>query len=318
MEISLNKNSFGKFHSIEIYNRSIGTKVCLLNCGALLNNFQIKSGNNAVELINGYKNTDDLENNLSKNFKGVLLAPYANRVSNGHFNFNGHQELTKIWPEKSYAIHGFLFNKAFEITATAINEKYAEVTFGYQYNGDEKGFPFPFNTTIVYRLTKDSKLICNTIIENTGQGVMPVNIGWHPLFYNNLNINEVELQFNSVSKIDVDDELIPTGTTTAFFDFNALTKIGETVFDNCFVIENHQQALVILKDAKTKTLIELTFETGANKFNFLQLYTPPNRNSIAIEPMTGWPDAFNNKQGLILIAPQTKKMFQFEIKASTF
>lgn len=318
MEIGLNKNSFGKFHSIEIYNRSIGTKVRLLNCGALLNNFQIDSGSNTVELINGYKNADDLENNLSTNFKGVLLAPYANRVRNGHFNFNGHQKLDKIWPEKSYAIHGFLFNKTFEIIATVINELYAEVTLGYQYKGDEKGFPFPFNISVVYRLTTDSQLICNTIIENTGQLMLPVNIGWHPLFYNDLNINEVQLQFNSVSKIDVDDELIPTGKTTAFFDFNSLKKIGKTVFDNCFVIESQQQALVILKDAKTKTIIELTFETGANKFNFLQIYTPPNRNSIALEPMTGWPDAFNNKQGLILIAPQTKKMFQFEIKASSF
>jgi len=44
-------------------------------------------------------------------------------------------------------------------------------------------------------------------------------------------------------------------------------------------------------------------ETGKYKYNFLQVYTPPHRKSIAIEPMTCAPNAFNNEQGLIILAP---------------
>ena len=44
-------------------------------------------------------------------------------------------------------------------------------------------------------------------------------------------------------------------------------------------------------------------ETGKYKYNFLQVYTPPHRKSIAIEPMTCAPDAFNNKDGLIVLGP---------------
>ena len=36
-------------------------------------------------------------------------------------------------------------------------------------------------------------------------------------------------------------------------------------------------------------------------FNYLQLYIPPDRSSIAIEPMTCSVDAFNNGDGLIIL-----------------
>ena len=42
--------------------------------------------------------------------------------------------------------------------------------------------------------------------------------------------------------------------------------------------------------------------TGKN--NFLQIYTPPIANVVAIEPTTGVSDSFNNNIGLQLLAPQ--------------
>jgi aldose 1-epimerase len=43
--------------------------------------------------------------------------------------------------------------------------------------------------------------------------------------------------------------------------------------------------------------------TSSEKENFLQLYTPINTNAIAIEPMTGISDSFNNKIGLKELLP---------------
>ena len=42
---------------------------------------------------------------------------------------------------------------------------------------------------------------------------------------------------------------------------------------------------------------------SSSEENFLQLYTPENRNAIAIEPMTGAADNFNNKIGLQTLQP---------------
>ncbi|MCB0643138.1 MAG: hypothetical protein KDC44_15925, partial [Phaeodactylibacter sp.] len=39
------------------------------------------------------------------------------------------------------------------------------------------------------------------------------------------------------------------------------------------------------------------------KYNFLQVFTPDHRQSIAIEPMTCNVDAFNNREGLIVLKP---------------
>jgi aldose 1-epimerase len=41
-----------------------------------------------------------------------------------------------------------------------------------------------------------------------------------------------------------------------------------------------------------------------NKYNYVVLYIPPDRNSIAVEPMTSSIDAFNNKEGLIILKPE--------------
>jgi aldose 1-epimerase len=44
-------------------------------------------------------------------------------------------------------------------------------------------------------------------------------------------------------------------------------------------------------------------ETGAGKYNFLQVFIPPLRHCVALEPMTCAPDAFNNGMGLARLEP---------------
>ena len=44
-------------------------------------------------------------------------------------------------------------------------------------------------------------------------------------------------------------------------------------------------------------------EAGPGAYRYLQVYTPPGRESIAIEPMTCAPNAFNNGMGLIRLDP---------------
>jgi aldose 1-epimerase len=48
--------------------------------------------------------------------------------------------------------------------------------------------------------------------------------------------------------------------------------------------------------------------TASEAITYLQLYTPPAVHAIAIEPMTGVSDSFNNKIGLKELYP--KETFQ--------
>ncbi len=56
-----------------------------------------------------------------------------------------------------------------------------------------------------------------------------------------------------------------------------------------------------------KLTINIWQQTGKWKYNYLQVFIPPSKKSIAVEPMTCAADAFNNKMGLIILNP--KKSF---------
>jgi len=50
----------------------------------------------------------------------------------------------------------------------------------------------------------------------------------------------------------------------------------------------------------------LTMKAPIAQFPFFQVFTPPHRESVALEPMSCNVDAFNNKQGLVSLAPDKK------------
>jgi aldose 1-epimerase len=54
-------------------------------------------------------------------------------------------------------------------------------------------------------------------------------------------------------------------------------------------------------------------ETGRNKYEYLVIYTPPDRKSIAIEPMTSNVNSFNNGESLIQLAPGKEYSSSFGI-----
>ena len=66
-----------------------------------------------------------------------------------------------------------------------------------------------------------------------------------------------------------------------------------------FIPNQEKNAEVILQSDKGK----LTYwqETGEGKYNFIQIFTPPHRTCIALEPMTSNIDTFNNGDGLVLL-----------------
>ncbi|MBP7939993.1 MAG: hypothetical protein KAZ20_02525, partial [Sediminibacterium sp.] len=50
--------------------------------------------------------------------------------------------------------------------------------------------------------------------------------------------------------------------------------------------------------------------TPIHNYPYLQLYTPVDRQSIAIENLSGAPNCFNNKMGLQLVEPQEQIYFE--------
>jgi aldose 1-epimerase len=113
------------------------------------------------------------------------------------------------------------------------------------------------------------------------------------------------LKIPAKHKIEVDPRMIPTGVKLPADSFNQLTKIGDSELDTGFIIEAQKDvATTEIYDPDYDLHIKVWQEIGKWKYNYLQIYIPPSRESIAIEPMTCSIDAFNNKEGLIVLAPE--------------
>lgn len=331
MSFQIEKKSFGLHTIIHLIDSTAQCYAGIIpSCGALLNNFFVKANNKMTDVVNGYKNENDLRQNLNKSFKGAILSPWINRINHASYTFNQKQYFVdKVWKEKDWALHGYLYDKVFEVITMETSDESATLILKNYYDGDKPGFPFTFETTVSYSLYRGNHLTCISETRNTGSQAMPFTFGWHPWFFNNTIIDDVELMFPCEYKVDVDDNLIPTGEKTPYHEFDRLKKIGDKKFDTCFRLKSFSEpagvfnpqneiAVVTAINTNNKIKLQIWMETGMNKYNYLQVYIPPQRNTIALEPMTSWPDAFNNKNDLIVLQPGESAKMKYGIQINAF
>ncbi len=126
------------------------------------------------------------------------------------------------------------------------------------------------------------------------------------------SIDDLQLEFQSKEMVEFDEELLPTNKLIPYHDFNSLKKIGSTFFDNCFKLSVVDcQPLCVLRNPNTGIEVEIYPDPS---YPYLQIYTPPHRRNIAIENLSGTPDAFNNGMGLITLEPGESALFKTAYK----
>jgi len=281
--------------------------------GAGLNRFEIPFKTGSFNLIRGYTQKTDFE----KLYNSVLLAPFPNRIKDGQYTFEYKQyQLPVNHIKERHAMHGLLFNKAFKIEAMYTKNDQAHLTLKYVYQANVQGYPFPFCCWVKYNWSLGEYLTTTIEIENTGDNTMPLGLGWHPYFTFPSKVNELALQLNCDSQYLVDERMIPTLETKSFDTFQQLNLIGDTALDDCFAFSLDSSYKTIIQDKLHNITLCIEQETGNNQFNYLQIYTPADRKSIAIEPMTCIPNAFNNDIGLIKLAAGKKLAVSFKMKFS--
>ena len=78
--------------------------------------------------------------------------------------------------------------------------------------------------------------------------------------------------------------------------------------DDCFILNDNKVSF-------TTPTYKIDIKADSNK-NFLQLYTPKGRDIIAIEPMTGISDTFNNKIGIQVLEADKTYVLNWNLKFS--
>ena len=236
-------------------------------------------------------------------YASAILFPFANRIADGSYVYdNKTYQLEINQKEENNALHGLIYNKTFELISQKTTPEKAEVLLSYEEFEQFEGFPFTYAIDLKYILTKNS-LDVIVSIKNTDTKTFPFTIGWHPYFISQ-NLFKSAVHFKSRKKFIFDKRNITQGIEEIAIDRTIF--IENKTLDDCFDLDSN----------------EISFETpvysfalkSSEKDSFLQLYTPPHPNTIAIEPTTGISNSFNNGEGLKTLKPNDSYQIHWNLE----
>lgn len=277
---------------VELYNNSSSAKI-ILNQGASLQELTI----NTIPVI---KNLAPIS--YRESFASSILFPFANRIKDGKYVFNKVTYQTEInQAEENNALHGFVHNKEFELIKKHTTDNKASVVLEYNETKLTKGFPFTYKIQLVYILTSDS-LELKVKIENTSKSEFPFTLGWHPYFYSE-DLNNSFLKFKSSKQVFFDEKMIPINTKE--LANSQKFELKNKKLDDCFYLDSNLIELIT-----PRYRLELS---SSEKEIFLQVYTPPKKNTIALEPTTGISNSFNSKIGLKMLLPKEEYQVSWKL-----
>ena len=304
MSFSVIINTKEPFPIITLLDQQTTCQAEIYAFGGLLNSFSIFAKGKNTNVIDGFISVADAIENISNGFKSAKLSPFVCRMNQGKYSYNNQSFKIEKFYLPPHAIHGLIYDALYEIVSTTIDENKAEVVLQYTYNSMDKGYPFNFTTEIIWKLEANQKLSVTTNVQHNNTHEIPFADGWHPYFNLGTSVDECSLQFDSNTMIEFDETLIPTGKKqedNRFFTGKSLLGIE---LDNCFELNDTKQPACILQNKNFKLTIQ-----PDKSYPYLQVYTPPHRQSLAIENLSAAPDAFNNGMGLLLLKPNEQYSF---------
>lgn len=291
---------------------SKASAVILPSCSAMLHAFSVQKNGAPINVIDSYSTKEDFNENVtSAGFKGCKLSPFVCRIKNAEYTFGENKYKIKIFLQNSDALHGELYDKPFEIISENADETGASITMKYHYDKEDPGYPFSYECIVTWKLESDHKLRVTTECLNLDEGLIPMQDGWHPYFSLGGKIDDLHLEFQSMEIVEFEN-LIPTGEKKEYDEFNSLKIIGDTFFDNCFTLNLETcQPMCVLRNKTEEIQVEIH---PSDSYPYLQIYTPDHRKSIAIENLSGAPDAFNNAMGVQTLEPGQSSIYEVVYK----
>ncbi|MGD8777903.1 MAG: aldose 1-epimerase [Ignavibacteria bacterium] len=296
-EVVIKNNSTGEFVSI------------IPGYGGRIKELWLNNGKKNISILKKVTRIDSEDRDDV--FANAKLSPFAGRIRDAKYVFNDiRYNLFMNYPEEENACHGFIYDKQFSLTDKFNNKADAGCKLEYQYEAENQGYPFKYSIEISYILNSDCGLICTTKVVNKSGQPMPLVDGWHYYYDIGVKVDDLQMKLDVGEIIELDPRNIPTDKKKIFNDFDSLSQINERSFDSCFKTNGlNGKAVTELISEDHDIHLNIWQETGSHKYEYLVIYTPPDRKSIAIEPMTSNVNSFNNGEGLILLEPDKEYDF---------
>ncbi|MEY4925796.1 MAG: hypothetical protein RI894_232 [Bacteroidota bacterium] len=296
----------GSLYQIKLLNTENGEYATILpDFGGNVNQLVLaKADKKLLSVVEGYVTTEAAQENAG--YRSSKLIPFPNRLFDGKYEFEKKTYQCDISrPQEGHAIHGLWHSRKMHVIKLKSTDKKATLHLLYNYKGSDAGYPFKCSILYKYRLS-DKGFRCTTEVLNEGKTPIPFGDGWHPYFkLDSETIDTLSLTVPPVRFLPVNTRKVPTGEAVSFLDFFQGAPLANVDLDHGFkLLQPNGKAITTLHNPATATILDIWQEAGLGQYDFLQIYTPNDRKTIAIEPMTCAADAFNNGLGTIIIAPK--------------
>lgn len=254
-------------------------------------------------------------------YRGVIAAPWPNRIADGKYTFRGVQHQVEInEPDRNTALHGLVFDREWQLQEHGDSS----VTLACELE-PTRGYPFHLRLEVQYRLD-DGGLHTTVTTTNTADRPAPYGVCPHPyLIAGSSPLDEWVLELPADTFLEVtEDRLLPLETATVQdheFDFRGPRAIGGVEIDHAFTDINWDaegRAALLLRDP-AGTGVGMSWDRTCP---WLQVHTAdkpeplPTRLGLAVEPMTCPPDAFNSGTDLVRLEPGAMHSAGWSIFAS--
>lgn len=235
-------------------------------------------------------------------FDGLLLAPWPNRIPVGAWSHHGRpQQLAISEPATNSAVHGLVAWSGWR--PVRVDNDAVELAIDVL---PQPGYPFHLELSVVWSVSSDG-LRCRLNTRNAGAGDAPFGVAAHPYVgVPGAAVDDLELTVPANTWLEVDANLHPVAlhdVTDSGYDFRAGTALAGVSLDTAFADRIGTESAYIAGPAGT---VEMWAD---DSFRWWQVYTsdyfaddsPRLRSTVALEPMTCGPNAFNTGRDLIVL-----------------
>jgi aldose 1-epimerase len=266
-----------------------GYRAVVTECGAGLRLLEY----DGRALLDGFA-----EDEMASAGKGQLLLPWPNRVAQAAYTFQGrHLQLPITEPALGNASHGLVRWVAWSL------EEQGPHTVSLMYRlMAQSGYPWTVDLHVLYDVSADGLTVTVTAT-NMSDSPAPYAQGAHPyLTLGDGGIGGWSLSLPARTLLLVDEALIPVGRAdvSGEFAFRSPRPIGNTELDTAYTdLERDAtgRAEVSLSDGDRSLALWMD-----DKHRWVQVFTG-GRASVAVEPMTAPPNAFNSGEDLVVLTP---------------
>ena len=276
----------------------------ILDLGFYIINFRKLDCQFIGNIIDGISNDDAGLNDYANTYKSSILFPFPNRIEDGAYEFRGttHQlHVNEV--SVNNTIHGLVYNKEFQITSMASDDNRTTIELTYTSDGLSPGFPFIFELKLIYTISANGSLNLRFEVANQGNLPFPYGMGWHPYFCTD-NLNDASFSFSSKDFYACNNRSIPFNTKDS--ELPEEFTLEDKTFDDAFSLDN---ARCDFNTDRYNLSLDFKYPEGT----YLQVYTPPLRKSIAIEPMTCVANSFNNQIGFSELNPGDSDTWRIDL-----